>query len=120
MIKRIHHVQITIPKGAEAIARTFYCDQLQFEEIEKPDTLKHRGGLWLKLGEQEIHIGTEDDIDRNRTKAHIAYEVQHINNWRSQLIKSGITIIESIPIPGYQRFECRDPFGNRIEIIEPL
>ena len=31
---------------------------------------------------------------------------------------SGISVLESIPIPGYDRFEFRDPFGNRVEMIE--
>jgi catechol 2,3-dioxygenase-like lactoylglutathione lyase family enzyme len=37
MIHAIHHVQITIPRGAEDEARTFYCDLLGLPEIEKPD-----------------------------------------------------------------------------------
>jgi hypothetical protein len=24
-----------------------------------------------------------------------------------------------VPIPGYDRFEFRDPFGNRVEFIRP-
>ena len=28
--------------------------------------------------------------------------------------------LESIPIPGHDRFECRDPFGNRLEFIQAL
>ena len=28
--------------------------------------------------------------------------------------------LESVPIEGFERFEFRDPFGNRCEIIEPL
>lgn len=120
MIKRIHHVQITVPLGAETAARAFYCDILQLEEIDKPASLTGRGGFWLCLGTQEIHIGTESDVDRNATKAHIAYEVTGLEAWRSQLKANDISITESVPIPGYNRFECRDPFGNRIELIECL
>jgi len=29
-----------------------------------------------------------------------------------------IGILDGIPIPGYQRFEFRDPFGNGIEFIQ--
>lgn len=45
MIRGIHHVQITIPRGAEETARTFYCGVLTLSEIEKPESLKGRGGL---------------------------------------------------------------------------
>jgi hypothetical protein len=32
----------------------------------------------------------------------------------------GVEIAESVPIPGCRRFECRDPFGSRLQLIEPL
>lgn len=120
MITRLNHVQITIPIGAEQAARAFYCDQLRLEEIEKPESLKDRGGLWLRLGNQEIHLGVENGVDRMRTKAHLAYEVTDLSEWRKRLAKANIPIIESIPIPGYNRMEYRDPFGNRIEMMERM
>ena len=41
---------------------------VQLDEIEKPDILKPRGGLWVKVGDCEVHIGTEYGIDREATK----------------------------------------------------
>jgi hypothetical protein len=32
--------------------------------------------------------------------------------------ENGIEIGDSVPIPGYARFEIRDPFGNRVEFIQ--
>jgi catechol 2,3-dioxygenase-like lactoylglutathione lyase family enzyme len=113
----IDHVQITIPTGQEQIARAFYCGVLGLPEIEKPDSLKGRGGLWVDVGGQALHIGTEDGIDRSLTKAHVAYRVEEIATWRTKLESAGCVILESVPIPGYDRFETRDPFGNRIEFI---
>ena len=117
-ILRLHHVQITIPKGAEAQGREFYCGILGLQEIEKPGSLKPRGGFWLQLGKIQIHIGTEDGVDRMATKAHLAYQVSDLAVWRSKLRERGIEIKQSLPIPGYRRFEIRDPFGNRIEFIQ--
>src|SRR6202008_51141 len=51
-IKGIHHVQITIPAGAEAQARHFYCDQLGLQEIEKPDSLRSINGFWIQVGDR--------------------------------------------------------------------
>lgn len=116
----IHHVQITIPKDAESTARQFYCDLLGLPEIEKPDSLKNRGGFWLQVGDRQVHIGTENDIDRHATKAHIAYHVDDVSSWHTHLSGNGISIGDSIPIPGHHRFECRDPFGNRIEFIQSI
>src|SRR5579864_7966881 len=117
MIVGIDHVQITIPKGGEAEARAFYCDFLGLPEIEKPDSLKSRGGFWLAVGDRQLHVGTEEGVDRRATKAHVAYAVDDLEFWRRRLTESGMAIEEGLPIPGYDRFEFRDPFQNRVEFI---
>lgn len=77
-----------------------------------------RGGFWLESGDFQIHIGTEDDFDRTKTKAHIAYEVEDLQAWRERLKQRGVKITDGIKIPNYERFEFRDPFGNRVEFLE--
>lgn len=116
----IHHVQITIPKGAEEAARAFYCGALGLPEVEKPDSLKGRGGFWVQAGDRQVHIGVEDGVERARTKAHVAYQVNDLAAWRAKLEAAGARMAESVPIPGFDRFECRDPFDNRMEFIQPL
>jgi SAM-dependent methyltransferase/catechol 2,3-dioxygenase-like lactoylglutathione lyase family enzyme len=118
MILSIHHVQITIPKDTEAAARAFYCDLLGLPEIEKPDSLKNRGGFWVSIGNQAVHVGTEEGVDRARTKAHIAYQVTDLSYWRERLEAKGLHPESGIPIPGFDRFEFQDPFGNRVEMIQ--
>jgi len=118
MIVGVNHVQITIPVGSEKEAKYFYCKVLGLKEIAKPDVLKSNGGFWLQAGGIQIHVGIENGVDRNKTKAHIAYEVQNIGVWRSKIKSENIEIYANKPIPGYMRFEFRDPFGNRVEIIE--
>ncbi len=118
MIVRIHHAQVTVPEGAEDAARNFYCGVLGLPELQKPDSLAGRGGFWLAAGDQQVHVGTEPDVDRAATKAHLAYQVDDLAAWRQTLGAQGIKILESIPLPGYDRFEFRDPFGNRIELIQ--
>ncbi len=119
-ITRLNHAQITIPKGAEAQGRTFYCDILGLQEVEKPDALKGRGGFWLEVGDMQVHIGTEDGVDRATTKAHLAYQVDDLASWQKHIENQNIEIGDSVPIPGYERFEIRDPFGNRVEFIQPV
>ncbi len=120
MISRLHHVQITIPSDGEAIARAFYLDLLGLIEIPKPDSLKARGGFWLLLAWQEIHVSLEDGVNRLDTKAHLAYEVTDLGFWRSRLLLAGFELLEGVPIPGFDRFETRDPFGNRLEFISKI
>lgn len=118
MIRAVHHAQISIPIGAEDDARAFYCGVLGLKEIPKPDSLAGRGGFWLELGEQQIHFGAEDGVDRAKSKAHLAYLVDELEQWREKLGENGVQTVDGIPIPGYDRFEFRDPFGNRIEFLQ--
>jgi len=120
MLLQVHHAQITIPKGTEFHAREFYCEFLGLKEIPKPESLQGRGGFWLELNGFPIHIGTEDEFDRTKTKAHLAYQVENLDAWREKLELQNIKITEGIPIPAFRRFEFRDPFGNRVEFLEAV
>ena len=120
MIIGIHHAHVTIPKGTEEEGKAFYCGILGLPEIEKPASLKGRGGFWVKAGGTDLHIGTEDGFDRFTTKAHIAYQVDDLPYWRNKLEQHAIKCTPGIPIPGFDRFEFRDPFGNRVEMIQAV
>lgn len=119
-IQRINHLMITIPVGSEADARAFYCGVLGLREIDKPESLRGRGGLWLELDGQQIHLGAQDGIDRRASRAHVAFQVDDLPMWQAKLTAHGVEIGDSIPIPGYNRFEFRDPFGNRLELMQAV
>lgn len=119
-IDRLNHVQITIPRGMEDAGRAFYCTVLGLPEVEKPPSLAGRGGFWLQVADQQVHVGTEDGFDRTTTKGHVAYQVDDVAAWRDRLVGFGVEIGDSAPIPGFERFEFRDPFGNRVELIQPI
>ena len=36
------------------------------------------------------------------------------------LEKNDIQAIEGVPIPGFDSFEFRDPFGNQVEVIQEI
>lgn len=115
----VHHVQVSIPVGAEDAAREFYCGFLGLTEVPKPDSLAGRGGFWLQLGAMQVHFGAEDGVERAKTKGHVAYRVDGLMEWRRKLTERGCEVIDGIPLPGCERFEFRDPFGNRVEFLEP-
>ncbi len=120
MLIKVQHAQITMPTGEEEKAREFYCDFLGLMEIPKPESLQSRGGFWMELNGFPIHVGTEADFDRTKTKAHLAYEVNDLESWREKLENRGVKILDGVPIPGYARFEFRDPFGNRVEFLQAV
>ena len=119
MILGVHHVQITIPQHAEAEARAFYVGILGLTEVPKPGPLVPRGGFWLQVGAECVHVGAEDSVDRNATKAHVAYTVTDLDFWRRKLTAEGIEILDGVRVPIWERFEFRDPFGNRVEMVQP-
>ncbi len=118
MIVALHHAQITIPKGAESEARQFYCARLGLKEVRKPEALLARGGFWIQLGPIQVHVGTEDGVERRKTKAHLGFEVDDLATMQALIHGLGLEIVEGEPIPGLNRFECRDPFGNRLEFLQ--
>lgn len=120
MIRQVHHIQITIPPGGEDEARAFYGVLLELREIVKPPPLRARGGLWFTVGGQELHIGVEAGVARDTSRAHVAYQVDDLDLVRARLERAGYETVRAIPIPGFRRFESRDPFGNRIEFIQGL
>lgn len=121
MIVGVHHAQISIPVGAEEEGRAFYRDFLGMTEVPKPASFAGRGGFWLQAGDFQVHVGTEGGVDRRATRAHLAYRVSDLKEWRRRLEERGIGIIDNGPvIPGHTRLEFRDPFGNRVELIQRL
>ncbi len=116
VFKRLDHFQICIPVGEEAAARKFYTDILGLTEIEKPVELRANGGLWYQVGDVQLHIGVEAQI--NKSKRHPAFEILGIDEVRDYLWEKGIRIQEEIQVPGLSRLSLFDPFDNRIELLE--
>ena len=116
MVTGVNHVQINVPFAALEAAREFYLGFLGFKEIHRPPVFKNPG-IWMNAGSFEIHIGLEDGIDR-KTRAHVAFEVEDLLEWRRKIVAKGWKIEEQPKIPNYQRFHFRDPFGNNLELME--
>lgn len=119
IFKAIDHIQLAAPKDSEDTARKFFKDILGFDEIEKPEELKKRGGVWFAFGNYQIHIGIEEPFSPAK-KAHPAFEVENIEELKKHLITNGVDIIEDDKLPGAKRFYISDPFGNRMELLEWL
>ena len=116
-IARLDHLQIAALQGCEAAAREFYGDLLGLREIEKPHTLRTRGGCWFECGTQQLHIGVEPDF-RPAKKAHPSFVAGNLDELRQALHARGIKVTDGTSIPGSRRFFAADPWGNRLEFLE--
>ena len=117
-VRAIDHVQLAMPAGGEDLARAFYRDLLGLPEQPKPPHLAVRGGCWFESDTTKIHLGVEQDF-RPARKAHPALLVADLRALVEAMSAAGVEIIDDEPLEGYQRVYAYDPFGNRLELLEP-
>jgi 5-(carboxyamino)imidazole ribonucleotide synthase len=115
----LEHVQLAMPEGQEGKARAFYAGLLGIPEVEKPSNLKARGGCWFQTGELRVHLGVEKDF-RPARKAHPAFLVGDLAAISAALNAAGHPVRSEEPLVGFVRVYVDDPFGNRIELMQPL
>lgn len=117
----LHHVQLLMPTGQEPAAREFYAGLLGMAEVAKPPILAARGGgVWFRAGGVEVHFGVEAEEDFHPAgKAHPALLVRGLDELAARLRAGGVEVRWDDAFPGFRRFYAIDPFGNRLELMEP-
>ncbi|MDQ3754632.1 MAG: VOC family protein [Acidobacteriota bacterium] len=114
--KKLDHIQICIPTGAEAQAREFYGKLLGLAETVKPEPLRASGGMWFQIADIQLHVSIENH--QSQSKRHPAFEVENIEAVRAYLEESGVRTRDERQLEGVKRFSFFDPFDNRIELLE--
>jgi catechol 2,3-dioxygenase-like lactoylglutathione lyase family enzyme len=115
----LDHVQVAAPAGCEALARWFYGELLGLVEIPKPDVLAARGGAWFRCGLQQLHVGVEEPF-LPASKAHPALLVDRgsLAELADRLAADGLRVDWDHSLDPVKRIYSRDPWGNRIELLE--
>ncbi|AKD57083.1 VOC family protein [Spirosoma radiotolerans] len=110
---RLDHILISIPEGKTAEARAFYSQVLNLREIPG----EHPGGaIWFEIAGIQLHL--REEPGGSLSLRHPAFEVEDLAGAKHELEQKGVAISYSSDIDGRQRFFFRDPFGNRIELLE--
>ena len=117
-IRRLDHVQLAMPAGREDDARAFYQGMLGIPEAAKPAHLAARGGCWFERDDLKVHLGVDKDFVPAR-KAHPAFLVADLLSLVKSLRDAGYRVVADEPLEGYERIYADDPFGNRIELMQP-
>jgi catechol 2,3-dioxygenase-like lactoylglutathione lyase family enzyme len=107
-----------MPPGMEQVAREFYQGLLGIPEVPKPRHLAKRGGAWFERGPLKVHLGVEANF-RPARKAHPALLVADLETLIARLKAHDVRVVEDDPLEGYLRVYVADPFGNRLELMEP-
>lgn len=115
----IDHVQLAMPAGREVEAIAFYERLLGVPHVPKPPHLAARGGCWFERDRVKIHLGVDADF-RPARKAHPALLVDDLPALVERLRAADVPIVEDQPLDGFERIYLDDPFGNRIELLEPV
>lgn len=115
----LHHIQLAMPAGREVEAVAFYEGLLGLTHVPKPPHLARRGGCWFEDPLVRVHLGVDGDF-RPARKAHPALLVTGLRPLVQHLRAAGVCIHDDEALAGYDRVYVDDPFGNRIELMEPL
>ena len=118
-VDAIDHVQLAMPAGGETEATGFYEGLLGIPRVAKPAHLQSCGGCWFERSGLKIHLGVDPEFVPAR-KAHPALRVTGLRELLTELRTAGVTVREDEPLDGYERAYVEDPFGNRVELLEPL
>jgi catechol 2,3-dioxygenase-like lactoylglutathione lyase family enzyme len=113
----LDHVLLAFPPGRDEEARAFYRGVLGLEEIEKPEPLRN-AGFWLKVGSGQLHLGPEEGF-RPGKRAHPGLQVDDIDALAARCAAAGYEAQWDDRYTGVRRFYLHDPFGNRLEILQP-
>ena len=119
VLLRLDHVQLAMPAGREDEATAFYEGLLGIPRVPKPAHLAVRGGCWFESDDLKVHLGVDAEF-RPATKAHPAFVVDDVRALARDIAAAGYDVVDDEPLDGYDRVYALDPFGNRIELMQPL
>jgi catechol 2,3-dioxygenase-like lactoylglutathione lyase family enzyme len=117
------HVAIMVDDLEAAV--TFYRDVLGFRELPRPDFGPGTEGMWLQVGNSQVHIGVVDDMGQRAGFPHMALHIP-ADAWddtMAGLEARGIEFLrpprarEDFGVPVRAAF-IRDPAGNNIELTD--
>ncbi|MFB9995533.1 VOC family protein [Deinococcus oregonensis] len=118
LISGLDHVQIEAPAGCEAEAHAFFGGFLGLPELPKPAVLAARGGAWFGLPDgRQLHIGVTPNFVP-RDKGHLALRCTDLDAVTERASASGISCVPDTELAPIRRVFLRDPWGNRLEILE--
>jgi catechol 2,3-dioxygenase-like lactoylglutathione lyase family enzyme len=126
---KLHHVQVACARGSEDDARRFYAEGLGMTEVDKPEDLRAKGGVWFRsfgadgMVTAEVHVGVEEPF-APALKAHPALQfdsVAELDEVADRLNRLGFTTdwTQRHNFPGNQRCHTADGQGNRVELLAP-
>jgi catechol 2,3-dioxygenase-like lactoylglutathione lyase family enzyme len=118
-IMRLQHTSVPMPPGGDDAARRFYGQVLGLREIPKPSGLDGMNLIWFAANDDgdEVHV-FEHEGGASNPSQHLCLEVDDIAAYEAHLRSLGCEVDIPESIVNRPRLFTRDPFGNRLELVE--
>jgi catechol 2,3-dioxygenase-like lactoylglutathione lyase family enzyme len=115
---RLQHVSIPIPADGAERGREFYGGLLGLEERDVLPALDPSRFIWFRAGgDLELHLMLRDGMEPPQSHFCLALE-SGLDELRARLDAAGVDTRDATRIEGRPRFNCRDPFGNSVELAQ--
>jgi catechol 2,3-dioxygenase-like lactoylglutathione lyase family enzyme len=115
-VRSVDHVQLPVPVGGSKQARVFYEGLLGLREVRDP-AHDRPGSLHYALGWGRLDL-REGMYSGVAPQAHLALRVDGLAAIAQRLRRAGV-VVDEAPLFDAGRIYVVDPFGNRLELIEP-
>ncbi|MCP4434693.1 MAG: lactoylglutathione lyase [Actinomycetia bacterium] len=103
---------------ADLAAAIEFYEHLGLAPVDRPGSLG-ANGIWLGVGDAQLHLVERPDLDEVSSGSHVAFEVQDLEGTAAALRDLGIEVGDPFDIgAGLQAF-LRDPSGNLVELNQP-
>jgi catechol 2,3-dioxygenase-like lactoylglutathione lyase family enzyme len=112
-VQRVHHVSILVTDLAKA--EEFYGGVLGLRRLVRPNG--PTTGMFFEIGDAQLHV-TLTDLPEPESLRHTAFEVDDLEAALRDVTRMGLPIWDDTPLPGWVRKQCRDPFGNGVELLQ--
>lgn len=113
----LQHVSIAVARGEADRVRDFHGRILGLTETAVPAEIRSGVAAWYQIGESQIHL-LYGDTPAPDSSQHFALAVDDRAAFRRRLTDAGVPTEDVTRFPNWERFVCRDPVGNLIEILQ--
>lgn len=75
-------------------------------------------GIWIECGTVKVHLSGNAGLSPMKS-AHRTLVLSQLANLARELEAAGVPVERDVEMPGQDRLHTQDPFGNRLELLQP-
>ena len=119
LVERREHVQLAMPSGREQDAVAFYERLAGSLRSPSQRTWQRQAGAGSSTAISRCTSASRRSSSR-LARPSLPSSVQDVRRRAAAISAAGFEVMDDEPLAGYDRVYVYDPFGNRLELMEPL